>query len=142
VISDPKQACSYAVRSLVNGTETIIVKRCEQGAGATGGIGEGSLSTVTNVRFVCLFACGLFNDTVSSSVDKIWKEVLVAEFNVLSCQLPGGSEKKHERLLRIAGLGRELNPGPPECATGEPTTREMSDAELRRWFYFCAIYGG
>jgi hypothetical protein len=53
----------------------------------------------------------------------IWQEVVVAYFNVLSRNLPGGTEENNTLSQDSLSPGRDLNAGPPENEAGMPTTR-------------------
>jgi hypothetical protein len=47
---------------------------------------------------------------VSDELERIWKEVVVAYFKVLSWHLPGGTEKNHKKTsVRIAGLWAKIS---------------------------------
>jgi hypothetical protein len=46
--------------------------------------------------------------------ERIWKEAVVAYFELLSRILLGGTKEKHKNSISVAGLRtRDLNPGPP-----------------------------
>jgi hypothetical protein len=65
---------------------------------------------------------------MNDELERICRKRSWPNFKVLSRNLPGGTEGKHEKSITIAGRwGLDLNPGPPEYEVGVLTTR------LRRW---------
>jgi hypothetical protein len=45
---------------------------------------------------------------VSDELEMIWKEVVMAQFNILSRHSPRGTEKNQEKLVRIGGFKAEI----------------------------------
>jgi hypothetical protein len=48
--------------------------------------------------------------TVNNELERMWKEVVMAQFKVLSCHLPGQTKENYKKKLRIF---RVLNWEPP-----------------------------
>jgi surfactin synthase thioesterase subunit len=56
---------------------------------------------------------------VNDELERMWKEAVMAEFKVLSWNLPGRTEENHEKTsVRITSLVRYLNHGPSEYEAG------------------------
>jgi hypothetical protein len=45
---------------------------------------------------------------MNNELERIWKEAVVAYFNVLSRHLPGEAEENYEKSVRFAGLQAEI----------------------------------
>jgi hypothetical protein len=61
---------------------------------------------------------------VYSELEKMWKEVVMAKFKVLSWHIPGGTEEIHKNLSQDSQCpSRNLNPVPPENKAGVLSTR-------------------
>jgi hypothetical protein len=59
----------------------------------------------------------------------MWKESVTAYIKVLSCHMPGGTEKTHEKPQVSRSPGQDLNTVPPEYEIG------MSKSSQRPVFY-------
>jgi hypothetical protein len=56
---------------------------------------------------------------VNNELDRVWKEAVMALFEVLSWHLPEGLRKTTKDLGQNSwSPGRDLNPGPPEYKGG------------------------
>jgi hypothetical protein len=55
---------------------------------------------------------------MNDKFERIWKEVIMAYFKMLSQYLPGGSEENHKN----PHSGQDLNPGLPKHKAGVLTT--------------------
>jgi hypothetical protein len=54
---------------------------------------------------------------VNDEVEKMWKRSW-PNFKALFLRLPGRIAENNENTVGVAGLRRDLNPGPPEYETG------------------------
>jgi hypothetical protein len=50
---------------------------------------------------------------VNNELERMWKEVVIAEFKVLLWHLPGGAEQNPEKPQNDWSLGRDSNPELP-----------------------------
>jgi hypothetical protein len=63
---------------------------------------------------------------VNEKLEGVWKETVVAFFNVLSWHLPRGTEKTTKIVGQdIRSLGRDFNPRPPEYEAAMLTSRAL-----------------
>jgi hypothetical protein len=58
---------------------------------------------------------------VNYEVEKTWKQPW-PNFKALFLRLPERIEENNDNTVGVAGLRRDLNPGPPEYETGMATT--------------------
>jgi hypothetical protein len=65
---------------------------------------------------------------MNNELERVWMEVVVVYFMVISQHLPGSTEEHHKPLSQDSqSLGRDLNQRPPEYEAGMVITRS------RRW---------
>jgi hypothetical protein len=74
------------------------------------------------------------NDRVINELGRVWKETIVALFNVLYQHMPWRDSGKPKNLRQDSrSPGRDLNPGLPQYDTGVLITQLRRSVEL--WWY-------
>jgi hypothetical protein len=67
---------------------------------------------------------------VNDESERVWKEAVVGQFEVLFRHLPGGTEENHKNLSQNSWPpGRDSNPEPPEYKVGMLTTQPRRSVE-------------
>jgi hypothetical protein len=57
----------------------------------------------------------MIRSLVNNELERMWKEVVMAQFKVISLRLSGGTEEDHGKpRLESRSLGRDLNLEPPQ----------------------------